>query len=80
MKGPPKVLTKDTQHKALRGGPAELICESFAIPPPSKVCTELQWDLHERTTQSAHIGYAALGSTRRASRVTLRILCYSTTI
>jgi hypothetical protein len=38
MKGPPKVLNKDAQYKAVRGEGAQLVCESFAIPPPSKVC------------------------------------------
>jgi hypothetical protein len=37
MKGPPKVLNKDSQYKAVRGEGAQLACESFAIPPPSKV-------------------------------------------
>jgi hypothetical protein len=40
MKGPPKVLNKDSQYKAVRGEGAQLVCESFAIPPPSKVCIQ----------------------------------------
>jgi hypothetical protein len=37
MKGPPKVLNKGAQYHALLGEGAELTCQSFAIPPPSKV-------------------------------------------
>ncbi len=32
-----QVLNKDAQYRALRGEAAQLTCESFAIPPPSKV-------------------------------------------